>query len=236
MHKPLVFNSREALFSELAEQCGEAISHAIKQNGQAHIVVPGGSTPAPLFEKLSLQNLAWEKVSIVPSDERWISVNEANSNECLLNRSFRINHAKAATLVSLKCDAETPQKGWKTIENRLQHIAKQWDLVVLGMGEDGHFASLFPTAQQLEQGLSLNHNQHCIAIDATESEHAGMYPLRMSLTLSSIVNSKKIIVLITGEKKLQIIREVLEQQAGSQYPIAALLNQKQTPVEIYWAE
>jgi len=103
------------------------------------------------------------------------------------------------------------------------------------MGNDGHFASLFPGCPQLQNGLDIHQTKKCMAIDATGCPVAGDFTDRISLTLTELLNSDLIIVLITGSEKLDIVRNAIQQPVTADIPISVLLSQDKTPVEIYWS-
>jgi len=234
--KEHIFKSQNELIASVAEQIKNTITLAIAKKGKASIVVPGGSTPAPVFKRLSKMDLDWQKVHITLSDERWLPIDHPHSNQNLLHSQLLVANASNANLLSLKSDADTPQAGLAEVEQRLQQAGGKFDLVLLGMGTDGHFASLFPGISNLSQALDIKRKEKCIAINASGCPVAGDYPMRISLTLSALTNSERMMLMITGQQKLDVVREALVDKNPLSKPIAALFNEAQTPVEIYWAE
>ena len=229
-------SDREALFQQVADRCAGLLNDDVTNTGEASFIVPGGTTPAPVFKKLSLMQLPWHKISIAPSDERWISVIHEQSNQYLLERTLLINHASTAQLVGLKNVESTPAEGEELTARNMQKLKQPFSVTVVGMGNDGHFASLFPGTPQIEQALDLNQQKPCIGIDAQDCPVAGDYTQRMSMTLATLIDSNLVIVLITGQQKLDVIRQAAEQKEKFDLPVSALLAQTKTPVEIYWAE
>ncbi len=235
-NKEFLFTQRDALYKHVANECATQILRGVEKQGKASIVLAGGTTPEPVFNRLNKMSLWWHNVQVVPSDERWVDVDHEQSNQGLLQRSLLIKHAASAKIIPLKNKAATPASGQVECEKSLGEIESPFDFVLLGMGADGHFASLFPDCAQLTESLNLNQTKKCIAIDATGCPVAGAFPKRMSLTLSAIVNSKKIILIITGKEKLEVLRCAMRENNPSDKPVAALLNQNRTPVDICWAE
>ena len=231
-----IYEDREELYKAVAVKCATELNRDVYERGMASIVVPGGTTPAPVFEKLSQIPLPWDKVSIVPSDERWIATDHQQSNQYLIEQRLMINHASAAQLIGLKNDAETAEEGEVQTELALEQIELPFTVTVLGMGNDGHFASLFPGCPKIQEALDLNQQKKCMAINAESNPAAGEFTQRMSLTMASLINSKLIIILITGQRKLDLIREADQGLEIFESPISALLAQTQTPIEIYWSE
>ena len=130
----------------------------------------------------------------------------------------------------------TPAEGEELTARNMQKLKQPFSVTVVGMGNDGHFASLFPGTPQIEQALDLNQQKPCIGIDAQDCPVAGDYTQRMSMTLATLIDSNLVIVLITGQQKLDVIRQAAEQKEKFDLPVSALLAQTKTPVEIYWAE
>ncbi|MCW8875994.1 MAG: 6-phosphogluconolactonase [Kangiellaceae bacterium] len=234
--KNFLYSTREELFQKAANQCASQITRGIEKQGRASIAVPGGSTPAPVFELLSRMSLDWHNVLIAPTDERWVDINEPTSNQKLLQDTLLVNQAKDARLMAMKNSAATATLGQKESEQSINELERPFDIVMIGMGNDGHFASLFPGSSPFEQAMDLDNSKSCIAIDATGCPVAGDNTERMSLTLSAILDAKLVMVLITGNDKLEVLRLAEKENNPSDKPIAALLNQNETPVEVYWAE
>lgn len=147
------YDSPDALFDQMAELIAEQLRGAIKDGGRAMMAVPGGTTPGPLFDRLSEIDLGWSDVAISLTDERWVPEDSPRSNTALLRQRMFQNHAAAAKLVQLRSDAATAEEGLPELEAALvEHLPI--DVCVLGMGADMHTASLFPGGDQLAEALS----------------------------------------------------------------------------------
>jgi 6-phosphogluconolactonase len=215
------------LAEELAAYIEKRLSEAISKRGTASLVVSGGTTPVRLFEELSTRELPWEKVHITLADERWV---EPHQNEALVHRHLLKNRAAAARFVGLKTPHATASEGEKGCAERLKAVPRPFDILILGMGGDGHTASLFPGAAKLPEATAMDSGRTCMGIAPITAPHE-----RMTLTLPVLLDSKEIIIHITGEGK----RAVLEKAAGdgpeTEMPIRYILRQTKVPVTVWWA-
>lgn len=230
-----LFSSREELVQALESECIQALRTAIEDRGEATFMVSGGSTPEPLYKSLSQVDLPWGDVYVALVDERWVDFDHSKSNEAFIVKHLVQNKAAETNLVGMKNDALTAEVGLDDCEAAYQQLAQPFDMTILGMGSDGHTASLFPHAPGLEQALDLESNQLCAAINAHRSEVTGDITERMTLTLAGLLKSRLLVLMITGQEKLDVLRKA---QAGSdvlEMPIRAVLQQEQVPVVVYWA-
>ncbi len=229
------YTSRDELFSAVADRCQEQLKITLDKNNEASFVIPGGSTPGPAFKQLANSSLDWKKITVAQSDERWLPSNHPQSNQGLTERTFLIENAKEAKYVAMKNPHDRAIDGEAQCNRDYLEFSSPFSLTMLGMGLDGHVASLFPNSKPINQALDLTNSNICIAIDGSGCPVAGDYPERMSLTLAAILNSDLIILLLTGEAKLEVINLAKKENKPEKYPVSGLLNQTNTPVEIFWA-
>lgn len=195
---------------------------------EASLVVSGGSTPGPCFELLSTESLDWSRVTVIPSDERWVPAADPDSNEGLIRR--RLLQGKAAdgkVLSFFRAGIEAAQAP-RLIELDLAGVIRPFSAALLGMGADGHFASLFPDFDGLHKALDPHGTAACTMVQTAASPHQ-----RISLTLSALLNSAHTVLLIFGEAK-RVVFEAAS-TGGSGYPIEALLHQTRAPITVMWA-
>lgn len=218
----------QALAEALAERVADDLRRAVEHRGTASLVVSGGSTPRPFFEALSRRSLPWSAVRVTLADERWVPADHPDSNERLVREHLLQGAASDATLVGLVTPPETPEEGREACETRLEAIERPYDVVVLGLGEDGHTASLFPEADQLAAGLDLETTRTCLAVRPSAAPHA-----RMSLTLPTLLDCRRLVLHITGERKWQVYQQAQEPGPAEDLPIRAVLRSGQ--LEVWWA-
>jgi 6-phosphogluconolactonase len=220
------FASAEDLDRYAADEVGRRLAAALATGRKASLVVPGGKTPANFLSLLGASDLDWTRVQVTLSDERWVPASAPESNEGMLQRTLLAGKAAAAQFVSLYADAPSPEQGIAAVKARLVGLAQPIDIVVLGMGTDGHFASLFPGDASLAEGLDLQGTESCLAARGLASG-----PHRLSLSLPFLVNARQIFVFAAGDAKLTVWDAAL---AGADYPIGALQRQDRAPVDFLW--
>ena len=221
----LVFEHTDALDSTLAEFVAQRLNEGVEERGAATLVVSGGSTPLGFFRCLAGIEMPWPKIQIVLADERWVPIDHPDSNECQLRRIFPAS--ALASLLSLRGKADTPKQQVAYLNQQLQDSAP-FDLVILGMGNDAHTASLFPDAAQLQTGLDLATTDACLLVDPPAAPHQ-----RISMTLARLLNADQIIVHITGEEKANVLQSAWAANSPERYPIGAVLRQQRTPVSVF---
>ncbi len=224
------FSDRQTLANTLAEHIGLALQESITQQGRASLVVSGGSTPLPLFQQLSTLHLPWQQVIITLADERWVEPSSPGSNESLVRQHLLQHQATDATFFALKNSAKTAETGEIACERGLHNIPRPFTTVVLGMGNDGHTASLFPNTAQLSQAIDMSCNKLCAAIKSQTAPHE-----RMTLTLPTILDAQEIILHITGVDKKAVLDQALANGPPEAMPIRFILRQQVVPVKVYWA-
>lgn len=211
----------------LAHAVAARLADALAQRGSALLVVSGGRTPIGFFHCLAAQPLAWENVTVTLADERWVEPSHPDSNEKLVREHLLTQHAARARFLPLKNAAPTAHAGEAECERALAGLGR-FDAVVLGVGNDGHTASLFPEAPELPRGLDPESHRACVAITPAHAPHQ-----RMSLTLPRLLDTEFLVVHIVGAEKSALLARA--QTPGSALPIASVLRQTQTSVTIYSA-
>ena len=211
---------------ELAEHIANALARDIAQYGEASLALSGGNTPKDLFHCLAKCELDWANVHITLVDERWVDGDSPDSNEQMLRDNLLQDKAASAQFVGLKTAHANAAEGLAETRERIATITKPFTAVVLGMGSDGHTASWFPQADNLQDLLDPAGGDEVDICDPVTAPHQ-----RITLTLPAVLNSREIIVHIVGGEK----HRVLESAGESGFPIAAVLGQTTSPVGIWWA-
>lgn len=222
------FQSTEQLNTAFADRVASLLANAIANKGKASLVVSGGRTPLPFFKQLSQADIDWSKVSITLADERWVDKSHEASNTALVLNNLIQNKAADATFVELKTSEESAFGAESSVKQNLQNLSFPIDVLILGMGEDGHTASLFPCSEQIQQGLTSE--DIVLAVQPTTAPHE-----RMSFTLKTLLESQQIFVHLVGEGKKAVLDKALAGDKVEEMPIRAILKQDTTPVEVVWA-
>ncbi|QQD17001.1 6-phosphogluconolactonase [Spongiibacter nanhainus] len=228
------YQDRECLVTALSDELAAVLEKAIADRGEACLLVSGGSTPKPVYRALASRPLDWSKVTVALVDERWVDADHPASNEQFIRENLLIEGAAAAKFVAMKTSAATAVLGLPECLARYGALPLQPDLCVLGMGLDGHTASLFPHASGLDSGLAAGADR-CVAITAQQSEVTGPHTERMTLSVAAILACRHIVLLITGDEKLAVYRQALSGPDAREMPVRAVLRQSQTPVSVYWS-
>ena len=224
------FASRKSLIVELAGRIADLLLAGIQDKGRASLAVSGGSTPIALFEHLSRMDIPWQDVVITLVDERWVQATDDDSNERLVHNSLIQNKASAATFIGMKNAAFIAGDGEAECEQQLRKVPQPFDVMILGMGDDGHTASLFPAAEKLAIATDMDSGRLCMALAPLTAPHE-----RMSLTLPAILNSNQLFLHIVGEDKKEVLKKAGSDGPAEEMPIRFVLRQDSTPLSVYWA-
>ena len=211
----------------LAEQIAGRLQSAIDARGAASLVLSGGRSPIPLLKALGHQPLDWARIGVTLTDERWVETSSADSNENLLRTHLLIGEAAKARFIPFKTSATLAGDALAERADAIAAMPHPFDVVVLGMGEDGHFASLFPDALGLEQALDPKGSALLADIDPPAAAYD-----RLSLTLSAILDSRWIVLPIHGETKRCVYAEAVNGASPLVRPIAAVFQQNRVPIQV----
>jgi len=224
------FADRDSLSGTLSRQLAANLAAAIAARGLASLVVSGGKSPVQLFELLRTESLDWSRVCVALADERWVDPSDPDSNEKLVRDVLLKESAAAARFIGLKNGAPTPDLGAVSAWETFARVPRPFDAVVLGMGDDGHMASLFPRSPNLPSALNPAAVAGCVGMWSPAAPHA-----RLSLNLSALLDSRRIVVLITGAQKWSTYCAASAEGPVQDMPIRAVLRQRRTPVAVMWA-
>ena len=224
----LEYPDRQSASEAAAVRLAQSLAQQLDAGNRASLVVSGGSTPLECLQILSGAKLDWPRVTILPSDERWVPPDHADSNEGMIGRQLLRGTAASAHWLPFYRPNRDPEAAAAAISDDLLSLPRPFDAVLLGMGEDGHFASLFPDYMGLQAALDPASDRLCVPVQTKGSPHP-----RISLTLAALADSRGILLLMFGEAKRRVFDSALN--GSRKYPVAALLSQKRAPVTALWA-
>ncbi|RBP05777.1 6-phosphogluconolactonase [Roseiarcus fermentans] len=213
------FADGEALAPSFAAWTAERLRAAIAERGAALLVVSGGKTPERFFAALSAEALDWTRVAVTLADERRVPDLSPRSNARLVRAALLRNRATAAAFTPLADARLAPDQELAAASARLASLPLPADVVVLGMGDDGHTASWFPGAQGLREAMDPGARNLVAPIEAPDAPEP-----RLTLTGRVILRARAIALLIEGEDKLATLAEALADGPAEAMPIRAVLR------------
>jgi len=225
------FDSRELLDQALAENVSQILQSAIALKGKASIAVSGGSTPKGFFKALSNKDINWKKVTITLADERWVDINSDDSNTRLVHENLLQNNASVANFFHLKQGNDLCEKTLADLNIAANNILLPLDVLILGMGEDGHTASLFPCSDQIKQGLALPNENSLMKVEPKTAPHK-----RITFSFSALKASKNTFLHLCGDNKKQVLDQALSANDVLAMPIRAFLQDNEIDTQVYWAK
>ncbi len=223
------FGSQKELIDNLSKSIIKNLQEGIDKNGKASLVVSGGNTPKPLFEKLSIEKLPWEKVKIGLCDERWVPPRHKDSNEKMVKEYLLQNFAKKAEFIGMYQDT-TILEAEDLCSKKLKQKLYPFDVLILGMGNDAHTASMFPNNEKLKLAFEQNLDKLCISIKSETAPH-----VRMSLTRKAILSAKNIYLHFEGIEKIALFEKAIKGNDIFEMPIRSILNQNDKKIKVYYS-
>ncbi len=223
-------------FGETPEQVAVALADAVAgvlenrlaQAPRASLVVSGGSTPLPFFKALSEKALDWQRIDVLLADERWVAEDDPASNTQLVKAHLLQGKAADANYLSLKQQGATPLEGLAAVNAELADLALPLDVLILGMGNDGHTASLFPDAPELAEAISADcPDRVAAATPPSQSQQ------RITLTWPVLKDARFTALHLKGQDKLETLEQALANPSDVMaMPVRAFL---QPGLNVFWS-
>jgi len=222
------FANGEDLAEKLSEYVARALAKRLRQDGRAALAVAGGTTPARFLQLLAAHELDWGQVTVTLTDERWVPEGDARSNARLVRAQLLQLHAAAAGFVPLVLGGETPEADARAAEARVSALSLPFAAVVLGLGEDGHTASLFPGGDLLAAALAPAPLRHVEVIRAP-----GLTEPRLTLTLPVLLAADVVAIHIEGHAKRAVLDAALQPGPVAEMPVRSVLARVPAP-DVFW--
>jgi len=209
------------------------LTQFLQHNGSARLLLSGGGTPAPVYAELAYQSLDWNGIEVGLVDERFLPEGDGNRNDGLIRRTLLrempiANAAAQAVFIPLIAANDTLESAVDAANKHAQPAT----VVVLGMGDDGHIASLFPGMAGLDAALAAE--TPYVAVDATGCPGSQTWPLRISLTPAGLASAATRILLIRGEGKRTLLELVVSGSDEHEYPVRLAWKTPGPVLDVYW--
>lgn len=226
------YNAPTTMVAGIVAKIEAILVAAIEQRGRAELLVSGGRTPADIYLALADCDLPWQQVTVALVDERWVEPLQPESNEQFVRRHLLINRAASAHFIGMKSAASSAELGLADVEKRYAELSDTPDACVLGMGLDGHTASLFPGARGLPHALNSD-TRRCAALWANPSDIVGTCRERVTLTPKYLNAAVHQFLVICGRDKWAVYQRAKRGTDKEAMPIRGILNEGTRPA-VYW--
>jgi 6-phosphogluconolactonase len=215
----------------VAKEIGDAIRSALAARGHALIALPGGKSPGPVFEKLAAESLDWKRVTIVPTDDRLVPPEDPLSNVGMIAQHFLPCGARVMPIAV--ANVKDYRAAGKAADATLARLEWPPDLVWLGVGQDGHTASIF-RGPDFEEAL--DGTEACRAVGVMPDPLPPEAPVaRVTLSGAAILSARDLMLVFSGAEKRAVVERAIEEGRRSKLPIGRLLAETTCPIEIHWS-
>jgi len=225
------YDDIDELADAVAGDIAFIIESALDARGQALIALPGGKTPEPIFPKLAKAKLNWKHVTIIPTDDRLVPITDPLSNAAMIAKAFLSRGARVMPITS-EAAADYRMAG-KAADARLQELHWPIDLVWLGVGADGHTASIFP-GPDLDEALNGPKARRALGV-MPDPLPAEAPVARVTLSRAAIVSARAITMVLTGQAKRDVLERAIKDGASSTTPIGRVLADAEQAIDIHWS-
>jgi len=224
------YDSVDELADAVAGDVGFIVDSAVDARGSSLIAVPGGSTGPAVFAKLAAQKLPWKNVTIIPTDDRLVPMDDERSNVRAIAKAFL---PVGARVIPIAAEIADYRLAGNSADARLQDLSWPPDLVWLGMGKDGHTASIF-SGPDLQDALDAPKARRAIGV-MPDPLPAEAPVARVTLTRAAILSARTVTITITGDEKRALLEQAIADGQSSKLPIGRVLAEIDQPIDIHWA-
>ena len=207
----------------------DLVRQALPRHGPFSLALSGGTTPGPLYERLNELSVEWGQGLVMPVGERWVPLDHADSNEAMIRRTLLRGEAAKVGFVGLWSAANDVEQAAVVADKALAQHRAPFDLVVAGMGEDGHTASLLPGAPGLEAAIHPYNIRSVVALAPPNAPY-----LRLTMTRARLLKARRVLLLIGGPDKRRIIEAAMRTPDERRWPVSILFAPGSPPVDVIW--
>ena len=223
------YDSVDELADAVAGDVGFIVESALDARGACLLALPGGKTPRPVFAKLAAAKLDWRNVTIIPTDDRLVPMQDERSNVRAIAQAFLPTGAR---VIPIAAEIDDYRLAGNSADARLQDLAWPPDLCWLGMGEDGHTASIF-AGPDLADALDAPKARRAVGVLPDPMPADAPVP-RVTLTRAAILSARTILITITGANKRELLEGAIADGQSSKLPIGRVLAEAEQPIDIHW--
>ena len=223
------YDSSDEMAEAVAGDVGFIVESALDARSASLVAFPGGDTPRPDFAKLAARKLQWKQVTIIPTDDRLVPVDSELSNVRTLAQSFLPTGAR---VIPIATPLDDYRQAGNAADARLQDLPWPPDLVWLGMGEDGHTASIF-AGPDLQAALDAPKARRAVGVTPDPLPQNAPVP-RVTLTRAAILSARTLLITVTGEKKRELLEGAIADGHSSKLPIGRVLAEAEQPIDVHW--
>ncbi|RDE05414.1 6-phosphogluconolactonase [Sphingomonas aracearum] len=225
------YEDAEEMADAVAGDIQFILDSAIDARGAAVIALSGGKTPIPIYERLTQARIDWKRVTIIPTDERVVPLGDPLSNITMIGKAFLPKGARVMPIVP-QATADYKAAG-RSADALMQDLHWPLDLCLLGVGADGHTASIFP-GPDFDEAVSGPRERRALGVLPEPLPKEAPVP-RVTLSRAAIVSARALMLAVTGDAKKQVIEQAIKQGPSSPHPIGRVLADAELPVDIHWA-
>jgi len=225
------YDTAAEMAGAVAGDIGAVIETAIEERGQALVALPGGKSPAPIFQRLAAAKIDWKRVTIIPTDDRLVPLTDPLSNVAMIARHFL---PRGARVMPIAAEGATNYRiAGKAADAQLADLDWPPDLVWLGVGADGHTASIFP-GPDLEDALNGPATRRAVGLMPDPlPEEAPV--ARVTLSRAAILSARALLLAFSGAEKRAVVERAIEEGPRSAMPIGRVLAEAEGPIDIHWS-
>ena len=224
------YDSLDELADAVAGDVGFIIESAVEARDSSLVAIPGGKTGPAVFRKLAAQKLPWKKVTVIPTDDRIVPVENELANVRSIAKAFL---PAGARVIPIATEIADHKLAGNSADARLQDLPWPPDLVWLGMGADGHTASIF-VGPDLQAALDAPKARRAIGV-LPDPLPAEAEVARVTLTRAAILSARTVLITITGQQKRDLLEQAIADGQSSKLPIGRVLAEAEQPIDIHWA-